>query len=230
MTIRSMFQLPLAIAGTLLVAAATVGLSGQGSTDTTGTAQGFLILVPVRDLTDVEAAVAVAQDDVERARRTEHQVANLRIDTRADIERINQAIGAIKRRRTAARDSASPEFQTLDSEGKALEREKNLLEERERLGSVEVDLARRSAELAGLSKRALELERELLLKRTGGDIPGAEGPVASSRNRVILDLEEQTLRAQVAHADKKIEVATLEKQIIDRLLKILSARRRVVVS
>ncbi len=229
MAIRRMFQLPLAIAGTLLVAAATAGLSGQSSTDTAGTAQGFLILVPVRDLTDVEAAMAVAQEDVERARRTEHQVANLRIDTRADIERINQAIGAIKRRRGAA-NSASPEFQTLDSEGKALEREKDLLQERERLGSVEVDLARRSAELALLSKRALELERELLLKRTGGETPGADGPVASSRNRVILDLEEQTLRAQVAHADKQIEVATLEKQIIDRLLKILSARRRVVVS
>jgi hypothetical protein len=104
------------------------------------------------------------------------------------------------------------------------------MQERERLGSVEIDLARRAGELAGLEKRALELERELVLKRIDAEGDGSEGPVASSRNRVILELEEQTLRAQVTHAEKQVEVATLEKQTIDRLLKILSARRRVVVN
>ena len=113
-------------------------LSGQSPADDTRAPQGFLILVPVREMSDVEASVIVAQGDVERARRTEHQVANLRIDTRADLERINQAIGALKRRRDTAKDSTSPEFLTVDAELKALEREKDLIEERERLGSVEV--------------------------------------------------------------------------------------------
>jgi hypothetical protein len=228
MTIPRTFQLPLATALTILVASS--GLSGQNPPDDVRPAQGFLILVPVRELVEVDAAIAVSQEGVELAQRTEHRVANLRIDARADIERINQAVDAHKRRRGTAKDSASPEFATLSAEVKALEREKDLLQERERLGSVEIDLARRAGELSGLEKRALELERELLLKRAGAEGDGSEGPVASSRNRVVLDLEEQTLRAQVTYAEKKIEVATLEKQTIDRLLKIHSARRRVVVN
>jgi len=230
MTVQPALKLPLAIAVTVLVVATSMRLSGQSPADDTRAPQGFLILVPVREMSDVEASVIVAQGDVERARRTEQQVANLRIDTRADIERINQAIGALKRRRETVKDSTSPEFLTVEAELKAIEREKDLMEERERLGSVEIDLARRSGELAGLAKRALELERELLLKRNEGRGAGSEGPVASSRHRVILELEEQTLRAQVTHADKKIEVATLEKQVIDRLLRILSAQRRVVAN
>ena len=53
------------------------------------------------------------------------------------------------------------------------------------------DLARRSGELAGLAKRALELERELLLKRNEGRAPALKArwhPAAiasfsSSKNR-----------------------------------------------
>ena len=75
--------------------------------------------------------------------------------------------------------------------------------------------------LPGWPSGRSSFERELLLKRNEGRGAGSEGPVASSRHRVILELEEQTLRAQVTHADKKIEVATLEKQVVERLLKIL---------
>lgn len=212
----------------LLVVAAGTRLSGQSPADLPPAGAGFLVLVPMREMADIEAAVAAADADLARAQRAEHLASNLRIDARADIERMKQALVAVKRRRTAAKDAASPEYPTLNAETKALEREQDLLEERERLGSVEIDLARRFGELAGLGKRALELERELLLKRR--EFQGGEGPEASSRQRVMLDLEEQTLRAQAVHADKKIDVATLEKQVIDRLLKILSAQRRVVVS
>ena len=81
-----------------------------------------------------------------------------------------------------------------------------------------------------MAKRALEFEHQLMVKRNERLAITEPGATASSLERVILDLEQETLNAQVTQANKKIEVATLERRVADRLLKILAARRRIVVS
>ena len=63
MTVRPLLKLPLAIAVTVLVVATSMRLSGQSPADDGRAPQGFLILVPVREMSDVEASVIVAQGD-----------------------------------------------------------------------------------------------------------------------------------------------------------------------
>ena len=147
------------------------------------------------------------------------------------VETKKREIVDIKRRRVLAKgNNKEAEVATLDAERKALEREQDFLEQREFLGSAEIDLARRTGELATLVMRSLAFERELMLKRNERFAIAVPGPAASSLDRVILDLEQKTLSAQVIRADKKIEVASLERRVADRLRKILAARRSIVVS
>jgi hypothetical protein len=215
----------------LLAALTPTSLAGQTSSDSPVSTDGFLVLVPLRDVADIDANTAAADADLGQAARTVQQAADLRAGTRAQIEEKKQDIVALKRRTDLAKGSNNEAEATgLDAERKALEREKELLEQRELLGNAEIDLARRSGELARMAKRALEFERQLMLKRNERLAITEQGPATSSLERVILDLEQQTLNAQVTQADKKIEVATLERRVADRLLKILAARRRVVVS
>src|SRR5690606_6969070 len=80
-------------------------VSAQVPADVAPPVEGFLILVPVREMHDVDAAIDAADGDLARAQRAEHLAANLRIDTRADIERMKQALVAVKRRRATAKDA-----------------------------------------------------------------------------------------------------------------------------
>ena len=219
------------LAGLTFLVLAPTSLTGQTSSDLPVSTDGFLILVPLRDVADIQADAAAAEADLDQAARAVQQATNVRAGTRGQIEEKKREIVALKRRIDLAKGSNDEgEAGALDAERKAMEREKELLEQRELLGDAEIDLARRSGELATIAKRALEFEHRLMLKRNERLVITEAGPAQSSLERVILDLEQQTLNAQVTQADKKIEVASLERRVADRLLKILAARRRVIVS
>ena len=214
-----------------LTAAAAPSMAGQTPPQAPISTDGFLVLVPLRPVADIETDIAAADAELGRAARAERHATDLRGSTRGSIEAKKQEIIAAKRRRDLAKTNRSEvEVATLDAQLKAMEREKDLLEQRELLGSAEIDLARRSGELSTLEKRALGFERELMVKRHERLAITATGPAASSLDRVILALEQQTLSAQVTQADKKIEVASLARRVADRLLDILAAHRRIVVS
>lgn len=215
----------------LLLAAATPSMGGQTPAQAPISTDGFLVLVPLRDVADIEVDVAAADAELARAARAEALATSLRTSTRGSIEGKKQEIASAKRLRDQAKtDKNEVEVATLDAQQKAMEREKDLLEQRVLLGSDEIELARRSGEHATLVKRALGFEHELMVKRNERLAITARGPATSSLDRVILALEEQTLRAQVTQADKKIEVASLARRVADRLLDILAAYRRVVVT
>jgi hypothetical protein len=179
-------------------------------------------------VTDIDADIMAAEADQRRARDSETRAIRLRDGARVSIEAKKREIAEAKRRRELARSSgAEAETSALDLARRAGEREQELLERRAELREAEIDLAKHSGELATLLKRALDFERELALKRIERAAIKEPGAAASTLDRVVFDIERQTLEARRRQAEKKIDVASREKRVVDRLLKILEARRDV---
>lgn len=194
-------------------------------------AEGFMVLVPPRSLESIDADLTASDAALLEAQTAVSAAMSQRDGARTNVEAKKLEIAAIKRQQSTAKANKNEvELASLTSSRKALERELSLLEQRESLRDAEIDLARQSVELANLTRRALSFERELVLKRLERTNLTEPGPVTSSLDRVILDLEAQTLAARVELADKAVDVATREKRVAERQLKINEARRRIVVN
>jgi cell fate (sporulation/competence/biofilm development) regulator YlbF (YheA/YmcA/DUF963 family) len=190
-----------------------------------------MVLVPPRNVANIDADLADADAALAEAISAASAATSARDAANANIAAKKvQLVEAKRQRDTAKKTGQEAGAATLDSTRKGLERELDLLEQRAALRDAEIDLAQRTGELATLNKRMLSFERELALKRLESDTSSASGPERSSLTRVTLDLAAQTLNAQVAHANKAVDVATRQKRVAERLLQILDAQRRVLVN
>jgi septal ring factor EnvC (AmiA/AmiB activator) len=116
----------------------------------------------------------------------------------------------------------------LEAERKAAEREIELLKRREELREAETELESKRADFADLNKKALELELQLATRRTGRLRAPVGGAGGASLDRVIGELEKQTLEAQRAQAAASIEVSDQEIRVLDSRLELLEAQQRVL--
>lgn len=193
--------------------------------------QSYMVLVAPRDLSRIDADMMAADAALADAISAEAAATMARDTAKASVSAKKDQIADVKRQRaTAKKNGSEANASSLDLSRKALERELDLLDQRAALRNDEIELARRSGELATLDKRMLSFERELTLKRQEESASTAVGPERSSLRRVVLDLESQALSARVAHADKAVDVASRQKRVAERLLKILEAQRRVLLN
>jgi hypothetical protein len=191
----------------------------------------FLVAVPRRDEAEIDADLRAADEEFLDAREAENMATALRTDAQASITAKKTQISDNKRQRDAARKAGNTtEATTLDAQRRAFEREQDLLEQRAGLRAAEIDLARKQGELATLRKRTLEFEKSLLAKRRELDAAELGTPTAAATQRVILDLEQQTLTSRLQEAEKRIDVASREKSVAASLLKLVEAQRRLMVS
>jgi hypothetical protein len=102
------------------------------------------------------------------------------------------------------------------------------LEVREELRQAETELETKRVELAALTQRALQLELQLATRRAGRSRTPGGGAGGASLDRVIGELEKQTLEAQRAQAASTAEVSDGEIRVIDRRLDLLDAQQRVL--
>ena len=216
----------------VIVCAAAPPLAGQTPANSNSfVADGFLVLVAPRTVEAIDKDIAEAENNLAQATSNQTAAVSQRDAARASTEAKKLEIEDMKRKHSTAKANKNEvEASSLATTRKALERELALLEQRESLRSVEIDLARQTAELAGLARRALTFEKELLAKRVESDALTQAGPAKSTMTSVVLDLERQTLNARVAHADKAVDVATRAKKVAERQLQIVEARRKVLVN
>lgn len=189
----------------------------------------FIMLVPPRDTNSIKKqirAAATAETAAEQAR----QVAEtMRLGASSRIEFKKVEIGRIKERINVAKKEAREADRVgLEAERKAAEREIELLRRREELRDAETILETRRAELASLTKQALELELQLAIRRAGRRRAPRGGAGGASLDRVIGELEKQTLEAQRAQAAAGIEVSDQEIKVLNSRLEMLDAQQRVL--
>lgn len=204
-------------------------LLAQGKARAPSGFDSFILLVPPRDSTAVKKQLRSVIEAAASAETRREQAETMRLGATARIESKKVEIIRIKERiDLAKRENRDADRLGLEAERKAAEREIELLRRREELRQAEIDLEIQRAELAGLTRKALELELQLAVRRAGrgrGPVGGAGG---ASLDRVIGELEKQTLEAQRAQAESNIDVADREIRMIDRQLELLDAQQKVM--
>jgi hypothetical protein len=189
----------------------------------------FLMLVAPRDTITIKKSVRSAAEAGTLAESRRQQAETMRLGARSRIESKKVEIVRIKDRiNIAKKENRDADRLGLEAERKAAEREIELLERREELRQAETELEISRAELAGLTKKALELELQLAVRRASRIRAPVGGAGGASLDRVIGELEKQTLEAQRAQAASSIDVADQEMKVIDRRLELLDAQQRVL--
>jgi hypothetical protein len=189
----------------------------------------FLMLVAPRDTITIKRQLRAAVEARDQAESRRQQAETMRLGARGRIEAKKVEMVRLKERiALAKKENREADRLGLEAERKAAEREKGLLEVREELRQAEIELETSRSEFAGLSQKALELELQLGVRRTGRSRTPIGGAGGASLDRVIGELEKQTLEAQRAQSLYSTEVAEHEIRVIDRRLELLYAQQKVL--
>jgi hypothetical protein len=189
----------------------------------------FLMLVAPRDTITIKRQLRAATDATAQAENRRQQAETMRLGARGSIESKKVQMVRIKERiALAKKENRDADRLGLEAERKAAERERGLLERREELRQSEIELETSRAEFGGLSQKALELELQLAVRRAGRSRTPIGGAGGASLDRVIGELEKQTLEAQKAQSLYSTEVADREIKVIDRRLELLEAQQKVL--
>jgi hypothetical protein len=189
----------------------------------------FLLLVAPRDTVTIKKSLKAAIEAEALAGTRREQAETMRLGALARIEAKKVEIGRLKERIGAARkENREADRLGMEAERKASEREIELLKGREELRRAEIEFEIRRADLAALTARSLQLELQLATRRAGRLRTPVGGAGGASLDRVIGELEKQTLEAQRDQAASSIDVAKTEMFVIDRRLELLDAQQRVL--
>jgi hypothetical protein len=217
---------------TLLLLLAGIVLGGQNLAAQAPAPSGFdsfIMLVPPRDSVSIKRQIRAAAAAEAAAEKSRHQAETMRLGATSRIEFKKVEIVRIRERvNLAKKEGREADRLGLEAERKAAEREIDLLKRREELREAEGVLETKRAELAALTKQALELELQLAVRRAGRRRAPLGGAGAASLQRVIGELEKQTLEAQRAQAASSIEVSDQEIRVIDRRLDLLDAQQKIL--
>jgi hypothetical protein len=189
----------------------------------------FLLLVSPRDTITIKKSVRAATEAEALAETRREQAETMRLGALARIEAKKVEIGRLKERISSAKkENREADRLGMEAERKAAEREIELLKGREELRRAEIEFEMRRADLAALTAKALQLELQLATRRAGRLRTPVGGAGGASLDRVIGELEKQTLEAQRDQAASSIDVANNEMRVIGRRLELLEAQQRVL--
>jgi hypothetical protein len=225
----------MAKASHLLLLAIVLGsrsLSAQAKAQPPSTSRGFdsfIMLVAPRDTITIKRQLRAAADAVTQAESRRQQAETMRLGARGSIEAKKVEMVRLKERiNLAKKENREVDRLGLEAERKAAEREKGLLERREELRQAESELEASRAELAALTQKALQLELQLAIRRAGRSRTPIGGTGAASLDRVIGELEKQTLEAQRAQSAYAPVVSDREIKVIDSRLDLLDAQQKIL--
>ena len=189
----------------------------------------FLLLVAPRDTVTIKKSLKAATEAEALAETRREQAETMRLGALASIEAKKVGIGRLKERiNQAKKENREADRLGMEAERKASEREIELLKGREELRRAEIEFEIRRADLAALTAKSLQLELQLATRRAGRLRTPVGGAGGASLDRVIGELEKQTLEAQRDQAASSIDVAKTEMVVINRRLVLLDAQQRVL--
>jgi hypothetical protein len=189
----------------------------------------FIMLVAPRDTITIKRQLRTASDAVSQSESRRQQAETMRLGARGSIEAKKVELSRLKERiNLAKKENREADRLGLEAERKAAEREKGLLERREELRQAESELEATRAELASLTQKALQLELQLAVRRAGRLRTPIGGAGGASLDRVIGELEKQTLEAQRAQSAYSPVVADREIKVIDSRLDLLEAQQKIL--
>ncbi len=177
------------------------------------------------DLRRAEDAVRTASYEVESTRLLRSRAETRRKAMESEIDQIKDRLDRAKDEKREA------DRQALEIELKAAEAGKKTLEEREALREAEIELAEAERRLAEARVKALGLELQLERRRGERAMGLATSLLEASRQqRVLRDLERQTLEAMRDEARRQKDLADRSLRVVERKLKLFQAQARLLPS
>ena len=182
-------------------------------------------VVPIRSERFLRDALDDTRMHDREAEATLSRATEERAQARARIEVKKREIATIDaRRKLADREKHEGAKAGLAIEKRAAEAERKLAERLDAVYESEIELARKSRDLARAEQRALELELELGERRAERNrLAHTEAASASRLESVIVALERRVLEARRAQASASKDVATRREKIADRRLQLFEA-------
>ena len=223
--VRSFALLALILPCSSLVARA------QGAPPPARQLDSLIALVPPRDRAAIEQELRHAQDaEVTSAGRIA-EASTLRDRAESLRKIIEDEIDILKDRvNLAKKEDREADRRSLEIERDAAELVKRLLGERESLRKAEGEVAEAGRERAQAASHAARLELELLDRRLSRDRVGTglDALAASRQDRVLRELEGQTLDALRDLARRDRDLASKALNLVERQLKLFEAQSRLL--
>ena len=191
-----------------------------------GAQLGFIDVLPLRSVERIRADEDDARADREEAEAELSYATSEREKTKAMVEVKKQEVSTIDaKRKLAEKSKQEAERVTLEAEKKDAERHKQFLERRVSLHESEVDRAKAAKKLAETTLRSLELESQLVSRRTERNRVGGSDPAATRRHdAVILELEGKVLEFERNQAEAQKQLADKDVDIARRRLELHKAQ------
>jgi hypothetical protein len=188
-----------------------------------------LDFVPLRSQDDIRYDIEQSRSSELQANAAMNRAKEQQAGMKARVEITRQELKALDGRiGLAKKEKRDPERVSFEAEKKVTERNKAVMERREALRGMEIQLAQREMELAVASRKALELELELATRRSErAQLGGAVGPATTEArlDQVIRELERRTLEAQRTRVGVSRQVGEREQGLIERRLELLKAEQ-----
>ena len=184
-----------------------------------------LHVVTVRSEEYLRHALEDARTDQREAESSLRRTTEEREQAKARIEVKKREIATIDaRRKLAEKEKDQSAAAALKAEKRAAEAERKLAERLDAVYQSEIELAKKSRDLAEADRKMLELERELLARRTERTrVPQADPAGARRLDQVVIELERKVLEAQRDHAATAKDVADREQKIAERRIDLFKA-------
>jgi len=207
-------------------AAAAAAPAPAGAPVTIGSQLGFVDVLPTRSPEKINSLLASAAGLEAEAGVELATAMSAKEKTKGLVASKKQEISTIDgRRKVAEKNKQEGEKIALETEKKDAERHKQFLDKRVSLHQAEKETAKARKSLAEATRKALELELQLTIRRGERDLAGSgDAAVALRHDNVIHDLERKTLEAQRVQADREKQVAERHQDIAKRRLELYQAQ------
>ncbi|MBK7141827.1 MAG: hypothetical protein IPH75_07090 [bacterium] len=190
-----------------------------------------MVVIPTRTVDEINNDMENARAGKQLAdyRRVQAETRLAQVD--GTIEGRKVTLGDVDRRKNEAKKAKrETEVMALEIEKKANEQAINLLNKLKDLRKTEVDEAKADAEWAEIDFTALQLETELVRKRTEFDSLNAAGAgdlTLTTSQQVLRELEVRLLKLQQQRAESTQKLASKQKDIISRRMKLHEAQLKL---
>lgn len=184
-----------------------------------------LAIVPNRSIEEIDTERELASE-VNRAFEQRRLSADIELTRSMQaIARTEQQLDAVKQQlKQAKQDGREAEKIGLEAEQKSLGKLTGFYERERDLRKAEIQLADARVASAAAARSALDLERQLMVKRAE---VAAGGMDALRRSQVQAQLEKRTLEAQKKRSELDRRAVDREKTVIDKRLKLFDARAKL---
>ncbi|SYZ74782.1 exported hypothetical protein [Candidatus Zixiibacteriota bacterium] len=192
-----------------------------------------MVVIPVRGLSEIASDIDNAMAYKQHAMDRKSQADNRLTEIDGALETRKAANKDIDRRKSEAKEAKrESEAIALDIEKKVNQQAMELLNRLKDLRKAEIEEAKLATDMADAEIKALQLENELQDKRIEYDslvAAAASTLTQTTSQQVLRELEKKLLKQQEEHAGAMQKLASKQKDIISRRMKLHEAQAKLMM-